>query len=281
MSSPAAAPATVPTEGGRLYTRTLGESGPRIAFLHGVLGQGRNWTTIAKALVAGGRRATLIDLPNHGRSPWTAEFSHRDMTDAVAAELAALAPGEQWAIVGHSMGGKVAMMVALRFPELVERLVVVDVAPMSYGSVERGFTSIMEGMHRVDLGPTTTRESAEESLRPWIGSPTVRAFVLQNLRRDPNGGWMWQLNLDLLRHNLGPLGGWDIADVGPYEGPVLWLTGSDSEYVNDDAVPAMRALFPRTQRITVKNAGHWVHSEQPEVTLAALERFLPHEGPSH
>ena len=114
----------------RLAARTIGDSGPRVVFVHGLFGQGRNWTTIGRQLAAEGRRVTLLDLPHHGHSPWTDRVDYEDMAALVAAELADL--GEPVTLVGHSMGGKVAMQVALRSPALLRALVVVDIAPAEY-----------------------------------------------------------------------------------------------------------------------------------------------------
>lgn len=261
-----------------LTTRTIGESGPRVAFLHGVLGQGRNWTEIAKDLVADpGIQATLVDLPNHGRSPWTEDFSYVAMADTVADELRELAPGEPWVVLGHSMGGKVAMILALRHPDLVRGLVVVDIAPFSYGSVERDFTTIIRALRGLDLDEISSRDDADARLTAAIPNGGTRAFALQNLRRGRETPWAWQANLDLLEANLAALGDWpdDIADPGAtYDGPVLWLNGADSVYVQPKVVPAMRALFPATRTVSVKGAGHWVHTDAPEVFVASVKAFL-------
>ena len=106
--------------------------------------------------------------------------------------------------------------------------------------------------------------------------PAIRGFLLQNLRRDhpPAGGWRWQMNLALLGDHLADMGGWPDLDAEPYPGPVLWLAGAESRYVRPEYAPAMRALFPRVQLVTVKDAGHWLHSDQPEVFLAIMRRFL-------
>ena len=176
----------------RLHVTRVGEQGPVIAFCHGLFGQGRNWTQIAKGLSAD-HRVLLIDMPNHGRSPWTESFDYLDLADAVAAELEEVGPV---ALVGHSMGGKIAMCVALRHPELVERLAVVDVSPTAYES-GREFVGYIETMRGLDLTALERREQADEALREAVPNPTVRSFLLQNLRRTADG-WQWQLNLDLL-----------------------------------------------------------------------------------
>lgn len=254
-----------------LHSTTLGASGPRIAFLHGLFGQGKNWTSIAKAL-ADDYRVTLVDLPNHGRSAWTEEVSYPGMARAVSDLLIAQADGDQVSVVGHSMGGKVAMALALLHPQLVRRLCVVDISPVSYGALS-GFTPYVEGMRSVDLASLPDRATADRILQPYVKSATVQSFLLQNLRRD-GAGWRWQMNLDLLGDHLGDLGSWPELVTPPYPGPTLWVAGADSDYVTDAYVPAMRALFPKVQLSRIKRAGHWVHSEQPEIFLAALRRFL-------
>jgi esterase len=164
---------------------------------------------------------------------------------------------------------------ALLQPGLVERLVVADVAPVRYERIG-GFADYVTGMRSIDLGRLQTRAEADTRLRPYVPDDVVRSFLLQNLRRDPGSptGWRWQLNLSLLGGRLSDLGDWPDLPAPPYQGPVLWVAGARSDYVLPAYGPAMRALFPRTQLLTIKNAGHWVHSEQPEVFLAALRRFF-------
>lgn len=252
-----------------LHTTTLGDSGSPVLFCHGLFGQGRNWTQIAKQL-APEHRVVLADMPNHGRSGWTDRFDYAEMADAVASLL-----DGPTAVVGHSMGGKIAMLVALRHPELVERLCVVDVAPVAYGANDE-FRRYLDAMLAMDLGAVTSRGDADAALREAAPHPTIRGFLLQNLHRDGDG-WHWRPNLRLLRDGLGALGGWpedDLAGLAPYGGRVLWLGGANSPYVHDDHEPAMDRWFPRTRRVTVKNAGHWVHSEQPEIVTAVLRQFL-------
>jgi esterase len=257
-----------------LFTTSLGTTGPRVVLLHGLFGQGRNWTTIARAL-ADQARVLLVDLPNHGRSTWTETFSYPDMAARVAELLRRIGGGEAYAVVGHSMGGKVAMTLALAHPELVDRLAVVDVSPVPTSEISQ-FAGFIEGMRSLDLSTLSDRADADRQLAASVPDPTIRSFLLQNLRRDPgrDGRWRWQMNLELLGDQLDIMGSWTDPDADPYPGPVLWLAGERSGYVRRDHAPAMRTLFPRVQLVTIKNAGHWVHSEQPDVVVAVLRRFL-------
>jgi pimeloyl-ACP methyl ester carboxylesterase len=254
-----------------LFTRTLGESGPRLVFCHGLFGQGRNWTQIAKAF-ADDHRVTLVDLPDHGRSPWTNHFSYVEMAEELAG---ALTGDDPVALVGHSMGGKTAMLTALAHPELVERLCVVDVAPVEY-SAASDFERYVAAMRGLDLAALSSREDADLAMTEAAPNPVVRSFLLQNLRRE-HDGWRWQMNLEVLGDGLGDLRGWPAgaADELPaYEGPVLWVAGRDSPYIRDEHAPTMERHFPKVRRVTVKGAGHWVHSEQPAVFIEVLRRFL-------
>jgi pimeloyl-ACP methyl ester carboxylesterase len=253
---------------------------PRIAFCHGLFGQGRNWTTIGKQL-SDRYAVTLIDLPNHGRSDWTESLDYPDIADLVANFLRDLGGADQWTLVGHSMGGKIAMMLALRHPELVQRLCVVDIAPVDYGG--RGeFSGYVRAMRGLDLSALSSREQADRQLAADISDPTVRGFLLQNLRRDRTPGaatgWRWQMNLKLLGDQLEVLSGWPDPGGGPYSGPTLWVAGAESDYIRDENVPAMRAHFPQVRKIKIKGARHWVHSEQPEIFGQVLAGFLGRPG---
>jgi len=257
------------TEG--LHTTTYGEQGTRVTFLHGLFGQGRNWTQIAKAL-ADRHRVTLVDLPHHGRSPWRDGFDYLSVADEVAALLD---PADPVTLVGHSLGGKVAMLVALRHPDRVDRLCVVDMSPVAYPSA-RDFQVYVTAMKAMDLAGIDTREDADRALTVAVPQSSVRAFLLQNLRRE-GAGWRWQMNLDVLGRDLAEIGGWPeerLDGVAAYPGRVLWVAGQSSSYVKDEYAPAMDRWFPRNRRVTIKGAGHWVHSEQPEIFIEVLRRFL-------
>ncbi|WP_110241953.1 alpha/beta fold hydrolase [Nocardioides gilvus] len=254
-----------------LHTVSLGDSGPPVVFCHGLFGQGRNWTQIGKEL-ADDHRVLLVDLPNHGQSPWTESVDLVDDADRLAELIRPLGPV---ALVGHSMGGKVAMLTALRHPDLVERLAIVDISPVTYDSKDE-FAGYIDAMTALDLDAIERRSDADARLRQAVPIPMVRSFLLQNLRRSDEG-WRWQLNLPVLRAALDDIGGWHeewTQDSEPYDGPTWWIAGANSAYVQDEYAPAMEALFPRVRRVTVKEAGHWVHSERPDVFVQVLEQFL-------
>lgn len=263
-----------------LHTTDLGERGSRVVFCHGLFGQGRNWTQIAKALAGpdgSGARCLLVDLPDHGRSPWTDEFSYEAYAGHVAATLEATAPGEPWVLVGHSLGGKVAMVTTLTHPDLVRSLVVVDIAPKDYGDLDR-FVHYIEAMRALPLDELTGRADAEARFARVEPDAGVRGFLLQNLRRHGTT-WGWQANLELIARDAARGLESRIADfpqtgAPPYDGPVVWLVGGDSSYVRDEDTEQMRELFPRARPVVVKGVGHWVHSEAPEVVTETLRRVL-------
>jgi pimeloyl-ACP methyl ester carboxylesterase len=266
----------------RLHTTAYGEQGSRVVFLHGLFGQGRNWTQIAKTLAAD-HRVLLVDLPDHGRSAWTQGppegngFDLIEVADTIAAELSAeeLGGDDPVALIGHSLGGKVAMVLALRHPDLVERLCVVDISPVAYTKASE-FAGYIEAMCGLDLDAMTQRADAEAAMTAAVPQPTVRSFLLQNLRREGDG-WRWQANLQGLKRDLSAIASWPaerLESAAPYPGRVLWLAGENSDYVTDDYVPEMDRWFPHNRRVTIKKAGHWVHSEQPEVFVEVLRRFI-------
>lgn len=287
---------------GPLHTIAVGAAGPRVAFLHGLFGQGRNWNHIAKGLAGppepgggsgaddrghpvlatgsarAGARCLLVDLPDHGRSPWSpGGFSFEAYAASVAATLRSAAPGERWTVVGHSLGGKTAMVLALTEPQLVDRLCVVDIAPKSYGDLHR-FGGYIAEMRRLPLGELVSRADAQA--RFVEDDPAVKAFLLQNLRRE-GATWRWAVNLEMIAADAAR--GADSSIAGfpaslgarpAYEGLVLWLNGADSEYVGPSDAGTMRRYFPRVRTVTVKGAGHWVHTDAPGIVIGALRRFL-------
>lgn len=260
-----------------LHTTEVGTTGEKVVLLHGLFGQGRNFTQVAKALQPD-LRSLLVDLPNHGRSPWTGHVDYVSVADAVAETLrSSYAADGPVHVVGHSMGGKTAMVLALRHPDLVRRLVVVDISPaVSEGESE--FGHLLDSLAALDLTAVERRADAERLLADPIPDERVRGFLLQNLRSDAatETGWRWQADLALLRRELPTIAGFPVDALGDavFDHPVLWMAGARSPYVRPEHAPTMRRYFPRTTQVTIKDAGHWVHSEQPEAFVSALRIFL-------
>lgn len=260
-----------------LHTTEVGTTGAKVVLLHGLFGQGRNFTQVAKALEPD-LRSLLVDLPDHGRSGWTQAVGYVAMADAVAGTLrAGFAADGPVHVVGHSMGGKVAMVLALRHPDLVRRLVVVDISPvLSEGEGE--FEHLLGSLAELDLSQVHRRSDADELLASAIADERVRGFLLQNLRSDTTveTGWRWQANLALLRRDLPTIAAFPADELGEasFDHPVLWVAGETSPYIRPEHAATMRRFFPRTTQVTIKGAGHWVHSEQPESFVSALRYFL-------
>ncbi len=250
----------------------VGDGPLSYVFLHGLLGQGKNWSTIAKALLP--ITSLLVDLPNHGGSPWSDDVSYASMAQAVADLLSTIATPAPVTLVGHSMGGKVAMLVALARPELVGRLAVVDISPAERNAME--FVRYLDAMLAIDLSQVATRADADAQLLSAAPDPVIRGFLLQGLQRTGTG-WAWRPHLEALRRGIAGIGAWPEVS-GTYDGPVLWMGGDRSDYVTRDQLPAMRALFPRVRLVVVKGAGHWVHADQPTVVADSLRQWAAATG---
>lgn len=248
-----------------LHARTIG-SGPPLVILHGLFGSSDNWQTLAKRF-GDSRTCHLLDLRNHGRSPHYDTHAYPAMAADVIAYLDARDITDA-AVLGHSMGGKVAMQLALHYPARVSRLGVVDMAPRAY---TRGHDDIFAAMRSLPLSGKRSRAALDALLQPHISEPGIRLFLLKNLRRTADG-YAWKINLDIIERDyaniLEPITG------DPYTKPALFLRGADSAYVRDADGPLILALFPGAELVTVPGAGHWVHAEQPQALANAVEGFL-------
>jgi pimeloyl-ACP methyl ester carboxylesterase len=238
--------------------------GPPLVVAHGLFGSGRNWGAIAKRL-ADVRRVVAVDMRNHGESLWSDDHSY----EALAADLAEVieAEGGRADLLGHSMGGKAAMALALAEPSRVVSLVVADIAPRAYRHTQ---APMIEAMRSVDLSAVARRSDADAQLRDRVEDPAVRAFLLQSLDAAER---RWRLNLDALDTGMDRLVGWP-EPGGRYDGPALFLRGEASDYVTDADEPEIRRLFPRARVETIAGAGHWLHAEAPRPFEAALRAFL-------
>ncbi|MBC6406081.1 MAG: alpha/beta fold hydrolase [Rhodospirillales bacterium] len=253
----------------RLAVSRYGKEGPVLVLLHGLFGSGRNWMRIARRLSAEWR-VMAVDLPNHGESGWTRTTDYRAMAEAVAALLAD-EDLERVCLLGHSMGGKTAMTLALTQPQWLAGLVVADIAPVAYN---HGNLALIRAMQSLDLGRIVKRSDADAALAGAVPEPGLRSFLLQNLVLTA-GRYRWQVNLDGLAASIEAIQGFpQTLLTHRFEGPTLFLAGAASHYVRRQDEPLIRQLFPHARLQVVAKAGHWLHAENPEGFLAALQPFL-------
>jgi esterase len=245
-----------------------GEGDP-LVILHGLFGSRRNWWSIARQL-ADIRHVVVADLRNHGTSAWDPVHDY----PALAADVARLVEtrlGGRAAVIGHSMGGKAAMMLALQRPELVERLVVVDIAPArSPGNS----ADILRALERVSLDRCDRRADVEAALAEDVPDAKVRAFLAANVVSGPDG-LAWGVNLDAIARHLDDILGFpDVPPGRTFAGPTLILAGGRSPYVQPEHHAAISRLFPAARIETIPEAGHWLHADAPAEFLAAVRQFL-------
>jgi esterase len=253
-----------------LATETFAATGPAdkppLVIVHGLFGSGRNWGAIARRL-ADRRDVWTLDLRNHGDSAHLPSQSYPDM----AADLAEVAQsiGSAVDLLGHSMGGKAAMVLALTQPELLRRLVVADIAPVAY---DHDNTRHIDAMRGLDLTGLTARGEADRRLARDVGDPALRAFFLQSLdlRAQPP---RWRLNLDVLEAEMDKIVGWPNTS-GTFDRPALFLSGENSHYVLPAHRPLILAQFPKARFARINDAGHWLHAEQPRAFEETVRVFL-------
>ena len=228
---------------------------------HGLFGSARNWGVIAKRL-SETRKVTSVDMRNHGESPWYDGHQYKEM----ATDLAQILP-KPADVMGHSMGGKAAMVLALHHPEKVRKLIVADIAPVAYSHTQ---TPMIDAIRKIDLDAIKTRGDADRQLQTHIPEPGVRAFLLQSLDVKAR---RWRLNLDVLKAQMDDITGFpDVA--GQFEGRTLFLSGADSDYVLPEYRDRIRELFPNSIFTKIPGAGHWLHAEKPREFEAAIKTFL-------
>ena len=240
--------------------------GPPLLIAHGLFGSARNWGVVAKRLSAG-RPVVAVDMRNHGDSPWDDDHSYAALADDLADTIGADGP---WDVLGHSMGGKAAMVLALARPERVRRLVVADIAPVAYGHSQAHLIAAMRG---VDLSRVARRSDAAAQLGD-VPDDGTRAFLLQSLDvGEGAGAGRWALNLDALEREMPRIVGFPEV-AGAFDGPALFLAGGESDYVRPEHRDRIRALFPRARMARIPGAGHWLHAERPRAFEAAVAAFL-------
>ncbi len=249
-----------------LETYTFGKRGdaPPVLIAHGLFGSARNWNVIVKRL-AETRFVVSVDMRNHGMSGWSAPHDYPAMADDLAEVIGSF--GGVADVIGHSMGGKASMVLALQHPDSVRRMIVADIAPVAYGHTQQG---MIDAMRSVDVSLIETRGGADRQLATVLDDAGIRAFLLQSL--DVKGK-IWRLNLDQLEVDMGAILGW--PDVpGHFEGPVLMLSGGASDYVLPEHRSVIKELFPAARFAKIPGAGHWLHAEKPREFEAACGAFL-------
>ena len=239
---------------------------PLLVILHGLFGSSANWSSVARELSAS-YQVFNVDLRNHGQSAHTETMGYEQMAADVLALLSSLS--RPVTLMGHSMGGKVAMWLALNHPECVEKLIIVDIAPVTY---KHDYEWIFDALESLDLAKLKDRKQADELMAKQLPDPMLRGFLLQNLRRD-EGCWSWRINFPVIRAALDEIMGFPEALL-TYPGSSLFIAGEQSEFIAAAGQEQIKRLFPVANVVTVKNAGHWIHAEQPKAFMEVVWPFL-------
>jgi pimeloyl-ACP methyl ester carboxylesterase len=250
-----------------LYYECSGQGRP-LTILHGLFGSLENWRALSRAF-AQSFRVFALDLRNHGRSPHSEVFNYHAMTEDVREFLQRHdLPSAQ--VIGHSMGGKVAMQFALTYPDQVDKLVIVDIAPKVYPP---SHDDVFTGLFAVNPPQIRSRQEADTTLTPYLPDLALRQFLLKNLERDEAGSFRWRINLDGIHRNYHEMLK-TFTPEGTFTKPTLFIRGANSGYIRDHDLVTIREVFPAAQLTTIPNAGHWVHAEAPQEFARIVMNFL-------
>jgi esterase len=250
-----------------LAYREYGQGQPMV-ILHGLFGSAQNWHSIAEHL-AKSYRVIVCDLRNHGVSPWAPTMSFPEMADDLEVLIDEKGLGSA-IVLGHSVGGKAAMLTALKHADKLESLIVIDIAPVGY---EAPFLDYIEAMRGIDLAGVRRRAEVDEALAPIVDDPAARQFLLQNLD-ERSRGFAWRLNLDAIAANMQELLSFPDTSALAYEGRALFVSGAESDYIGQRHHGAVWDRFPQAEFAVIADAGHYPHVEQPERFLARVSDFL-------
>lgn len=251
-----------------LFFREAGRGQPLI-ILHGLFGSSDNWFTLAKAF-SEHYKVYLIDQRNHGQSPHTDDFNYKLLTEDLEEFLSSHSIVDP-IVMGHSMGGKTAMNLAVKRPELISQLVVVDIVPKSYPVHH---DHILEGMDAIELEKISSRIEADQILSEHIPEPEVRQFLLKNLSRKSSGGFEWKINLKAIDQHIGEIGE-GMQYPGKFEKPTLFIKGARSNYYAPGDETMIKSIFPQAI-FTTLDTGHWVQAEKPIEFANEVLQFLAH-----
>jgi len=252
----------------KLHYNIQGE-GQAVIILHGLFGSMRNWRSIAKQL-AETYKVISVDLRNHGQSEHTDSMTYYDMAGDIY-ELINTLELDDVAIIGHSMGGKVAMVTALQYEHIIKKLIVIDIAPVSYA---HAYEKLFLAMGNLPLNKIKNRDEAEQLLDAGINDRWLTQFLLQNLKRDGKG-FKWQLNLLAIRLNIDHISKFpEIDDNAQFDLPTLFLGGAESDFIREEYYETVYGYFPQAQIRMIEKAGHMLHIEQPSIVLKSIKAFL-------
>lgn len=254
-----------------LNYRQYSSEGKPLLILHGLFGSLSNWGWHSKQL-AESFAVYGVDLRNHGDSFHDDELNYQVMAEDVRQLMVRLGI-ESCYMIGHSMGGKVAMQLALSHPNLIEKMIVVDIAPVAYSATADGHMNVMEGMDSLDFERIQSRAEAEQQLEKFIADDSTRKFVLTNLSRKEDGLYQWRLNLPAIRAHYAQLRDKPIADK-PFSSPVLFVKGALSNYIQEQHKAEIIKLFPAATVKIIMQAGHWLHAEKPQAFQKIAMDFL-------
>ncbi len=250
-----------------LNYRIIGK-GPPLIILHGLFGSLDNWMGIAKHLAVNST-VYLVDLRNHGQSFHHQKFNYEVMAKDLGNLMDDLDVTD-YAILGHSMGGKAAMFHTVRNPDRIRKLVVVDIAPKKYPV---GHQQILDGLSSINPKELTSRRQADDLLNKFVHEPEIRQFLLKNLKRTSNKSFKWNINLKVINDQIDEVGKALPANAS-IKIPTLFIRGGLSKYINEEDYSAIHQQFPQSTISTVSEVGHWVHAEAPQVFLEMVQKFL-------
>lgn len=257
-----------------LFYNKIGEGEP-LLILHGIFGSGDNWATLARQLAEENNLAVyLVDQRNHGRSPHFSDFSY-DLMVADLLELIVSLGLEQISILGHSMGGKVAMKFALKYPKYLKKLIVVDMALRSYSM--KSHEQLIAALLNIQLDNFKSRKEVEKALMPNIPDFSTRQFLMKNLYRTENKNFAWRLNLPIIAKKMSEISDASVSKENIFEKPSLFFRGGKSKYIQSKDYKEISTVFPNASIINISEAGHWIHADQPKTIFNYLKVFLENE----
>ena len=251
-----------------LYSRIEGTGKP-LLIIHGFLGMSDNWKSLGTQYAAEGFQVHILDLRNHGKSFHSDDFNYDIMSEDVL-EYCQANNLEKVSIIGHSMGGKVAMLFATNYPEMVDKLIIADIGPKYYAPHHQ---DILAGLNAVDFSTKPSRTDVEETLYPFIPDFGTRQFLMKNLYWKESGQLDFRFNLKVFNEKIEVIGT-ALPDNALFENPTMFIRGGNSKYILDTDLPDIKKHFPNFELATIPNVGHWLHAENPTLLFELTARFL-------